>query len=82
MVTEDGYILEMHRIPHGRQQEHRDARIYRTPILLQHGLAGSSADWVLTGPDKALGAHLNYINNNLINPYNFIYHKNFFVNNY
>ncbi|CAG5074853.1 Similar to Lip3: Lipase 3 (Drosophila melanogaster) [Cotesia congregata] len=54
VVTEDGYILEMHRIPFGRYEDRRSARLSKNPILLQHGLAGSSADWVLTGPGKAL----------------------------
>ncbi|KAG8040144.1 hypothetical protein G9C98_000714 [Cotesia typhae] len=54
VVTDDGYILEMHRIPFGRYEDKRSARFPRNSILLQHGLAGSSADWVLTGPEKAL----------------------------
>ncbi|XP_015184619.1 PREDICTED: uncharacterized protein LOC107070697 [Polistes dominula] len=43
--TEDGYLLTLHRIP-GKLKSH--------PILLQHGLLSSSADWVLTGPRKSL----------------------------
>ncbi|XP_063979668.1 lipase 3-like [Diachasmimorpha longicaudata] len=54
VVTDDGYILEMHRIPFGRFDNRRNHRSHRPPVLLQHGLGGSSADWVLTGPDKAL----------------------------
>ncbi|XP_053594558.1 uncharacterized protein LOC103571606 [Microplitis demolitor] len=57
VVTEDGYILEMHRIPYGRFENRRvlkSSRFNRSPVLLQHGLAGSSADWVLTGPGKSL----------------------------
>lgn len=43
--TEDGYILELHRI----------AAPGRRPIFLMHGMLDSSATWVLLGPDKALG---------------------------
>lgn len=46
MVTEDGYILTVHRIPSYAAQPH--------VVFLQHGLMSSSADWVLTGPDHAL----------------------------
>ena len=47
MVTADGYIIQIHRIlpkpgGHGR------------PVYLQHGLLGSSACWVTSGP-KSLG---------------------------
>lgn len=53
VVTEDGYILEMHRIPHGINNT--------TPILgprpvvyLQHCLFCSSSDWIMNTPDRAL----------------------------
>jgi len=49
--TEDGYILTMHRIPYGRGGARRADR---PPVLLQHGLLCSSADWVLSGPGEAL----------------------------
>lgn len=52
IVTEDGYILTMHRIPHTKNTT--DLRPYRKTVLLHHGLLGSSADWVMTGPNKAL----------------------------
>lgn len=44
-TTEDGYILTIHRIrgkPGSRS------------VFLQHGLLGSSADWVMAGREKAL----------------------------
>lgn len=44
--TEDGYLLTLHRIP-GKFKSH--------PVLVQHGLLSSSADWVLSGPKKSLG---------------------------
>nr|XP_012138725.1 PREDICTED: lipase 3-like [Megachile rotundata] len=43
--TKDGYILTMHRI---RGKPGAPA------IFLQHGLLGSSADWVILGKDKAI----------------------------
>ncbi|XP_053698633.1 lipase 1-like [Sabethes cyaneus] len=45
VVTEDGYILELHRIP-GKNGS--------LPVFLMHGLLCSSADWVLAGPKDAL----------------------------
>ncbi|CAK9833104.1 Gastric triacylglycerol lipase [Anthophora retusa] len=52
VVTEDGYILEIHRLPCGRNNCRWNAK---QPILILHGLAGSSADWILMGPDRSLG---------------------------
>nr|XP_012138723.1 PREDICTED: lipase 3-like isoform X2 [Megachile rotundata] len=45
VLTEDGYILTMHRIP---------GKPGSPAILLQHGVLGSSADWVILGKEKAL----------------------------
>lgn len=43
ITTEDGYILEIHRIPHGlRNSQEKNKPV----VLLQHGLLCSSADWV------------------------------------
>ncbi|KYM76202.1 Lysosomal acid lipase/cholesteryl ester hydrolase [Atta colombica] len=42
--TQDGYLLTLHRIPNNKYQ----------PVLLQHGLLCSSADWVIAGKDKGL----------------------------
>ncbi|GBP43579.1 Lipase 3 [Eumeta japonica] len=50
--TDDGYILEMHRIPHGREGAPLGGR---PAVLLMHGLLSSSADYVIIGPGKALG---------------------------
>ena len=51
ITTEDCYILEMHRIPHGKGM----TKATKPPILLVHGLLGSSADWVMGIPEKYLG---------------------------
>lgn len=47
--TEDGYLLKVHRILPTVQKDKKG------PVLLVHGLFGTSADYVLTGPDVALG---------------------------
>ncbi|XP_067203426.1 lipase 3-like isoform X2 [Linepithema humile] len=54
IITEDGYTLQLHRIPYGRNKNKKAQSETRSPILLVHGLVGSSADWVLTGPEKSL----------------------------
>ncbi|KAG6455069.1 lipase 1 [Manduca sexta] len=57
VVTEDGYILEMQRIPHGRDRNnHPDPR--KPVVLVMHGLCASAADWVLMGPGTALAYEL------------------------
>ncbi|CAG0892516.1 unnamed protein product [Cyprideis torosa] len=53
ITTEDGYILQLHRIPHGKNDLLDNGRV-RTPIFLQHGLLSSSSDWVITGEEKGL----------------------------
>merc|ERR1711936_716764 len=50
--TEDEYILALHRIPHGKDQ---DPSVKRPVIFVQHGLLCSSADWVIPYPEKGLG---------------------------
>ena len=54
VITKDGYILGMHRIPRGRQSNTSDSES-RPVVYIQHGLTSSSADWLVSGPDKALG---------------------------
>jgi hypothetical protein len=50
--TEEGYILELHRIPHGRLE----ATVTPRPaVLIHHAFLCSSFDWVVLGPDKSLG---------------------------
>lgn len=53
VVTGDGYILSLHRIPVYSQGSHK-----RPPVFLQHGLLSSSADWVVTGPGHGLAFQL------------------------
>ncbi|XP_055596400.1 lipase 3-like [Uranotaenia lowii] len=49
--TEDGYLLEMHRVS-GNSRAAADPN--RPPVFLMHGLLASSADFVLVGPSHAL----------------------------
>nr|XP_026487533.1 lipase 3-like [Vanessa tameamea] len=49
--TDDKYVLELHRIPFGKQNCSQEIR---PVVFLQHGLLSSSAEWVLMGPGKGL----------------------------
>jgi len=51
VTTEDGYILELHRIPHGIAGP---GEAERPVVLLNHCLLCSSADYVMNVPEKAL----------------------------
>jgi len=53
VTTEDCYILEMHRIPHGKDNAGDNQT--RPVVYLQHGLLCSSADWVMGSSDNSLG---------------------------
>jgi len=61
VTTEDGYILEVHRIPYGRQGrgngngKQKRKHKARPVVFLQHGLLCSSSDWIINPTDKALG---------------------------
>ncbi|KAK4880454.1 hypothetical protein RN001_008600 [Aquatica leii] len=50
--TDDGYILETHRIPHGKNNQNNALRI---PVLLVPGVVCGSADWVNMGATNSLG---------------------------
>ena len=52
VVTEDGYILTMHRIPFTKSSPQTDER---PAVYIQHGLTSSSGDWLVAGPKKSLG---------------------------
>lgn len=49
VLTEDGYLLTLHRIPGCKNGTRKG-----TPIFPQHGLLGSSADWLING-NNSLG---------------------------
>lgn len=55
--TEDGYLLTLHRIPGNETDPTPDGKPI---VLLQHGILGSSADWVMLGPNYSLGTTNRY----------------------
>ena len=55
VTTEDGYILGVHRIPHGRNEDQTVKVEPKQSIFLGHGLTSSSASYSWGPPDKSLG---------------------------
>jgi pimeloyl-ACP methyl ester carboxylesterase len=53
VLTNDGYILGVFRISHGRNAS--SSATPGRPVLLQHGLLDSSTTWVMNFPDQSLG---------------------------
>ena len=53
MITDDGYILEVHRIEHGKANAGDE--FFRPVVFLQHDFLGSSADFVIQHHSKSLG---------------------------
>ncbi|KAK8761909.1 hypothetical protein V5799_026824 [Amblyomma americanum] len=53
VMTSDGYFIEMHRIPHGREK--CKGPCHKQPILLMSGLLGDSSNYVLDFPKQSLG---------------------------
>jgi len=51
VTTEDGYILQLHRIPYGRECGPAEGK---KVIWLQHGLLCDSSNYVVAGPEKSL----------------------------
>ena len=52
VITRDGYILGVFRIPHGRNSSTMKPG---RPVLLQHGLLDSATTWVVNFPNQSLG---------------------------
>ena len=55
VVTEDGYILEMKRIPGSPKCHHHDGPSGKKPVLLQHGMFSSDHVYLLNSNENALG---------------------------
>ncbi len=54
VTTKDGFILQVHRIPHGRKAGSGE-NTEKPVVFLQHGFLASSADWLMNTVEKALG---------------------------
>ena len=54
VVTSDGYILSVQRIPHGRNGKHK-TEMTKPVVYLQHGLIGSSTHFVLNPANSSVG---------------------------
>ncbi|CAB3240224.1 unnamed protein product [Arctia plantaginis] len=56
VTTSDGYILEMHRIPHGREAV--DSDVKRPVVFLMHGLMGASNQYIMLGANNSFAYNL------------------------
>jgi len=52
VITPDGYILGVFRIPYGRNSSSSKPG---KPVLLQHGLLDAGTSWVMNFPEQSLG---------------------------
>eukprot|EP00057_Strongylocentrotus_purpuratus_P024765 XP_011679239.1 PREDICTED: gastric triacylglycerol lipase-like [Strongylocentrotus purpuratus] len=52
--TEDGYLLGLFRIPHGRQNNSKNTGS-KPVVFLQHGLLAASTNWVENSASESLG---------------------------
>ncbi|XP_040067424.1 lipase member M-like [Ixodes scapularis] len=55
VITEDGYVLAIQRIPRGRVQDGNELSSSKTPVLFQHGFLGAASDYVINFPHQSLG---------------------------
>ena len=53
VTTADGYVLGIHRVPHGKGEE--GSNVAKQPVLLAHGMLSSSAQWIFGPPENSLG---------------------------
>lgn len=61
VLTSDGYLLEIHRIPHKKGSNATRG----PPVLFQHGFVCTSVIWVFQGPNKDLGLFLDFFTANM-----------------
>lgn len=51
ITTADGYVLKIHRVMSRKDVQ----RSKKHPVFLMHGFFSSSIDYLLSGPENALG---------------------------
>ena len=55
VTTDDGYILNLHRIPHGANEKSEDAKSLQRPVVfLGHALECSSSEYTFGPANKSL----------------------------
>ncbi|XP_046645897.1 lipase lipl-4-like [Daphnia pulicaria] len=55
VVTDDGYILELHRIPYGQRDGHsHNSTFQRRAVFLQHGMMGTDHFWLVGSTNSSL----------------------------
>ena len=54
VTTEDGYILQLHRIPNSIRRKVSQPSGQRKVVYLQHGMMSSDHIWIINPTDKAL----------------------------
>lgn len=52
VTTKDGFVLNIQRIPYGRNN---NSSLTRPVVFLQHGLLMDSTNWVLNSAENSLG---------------------------
>ena len=57
VTTEDGYINTLHRIIPRSGQRNITIKNNTKVVFLQHGLLGTSADYVMGCPERSLGKY-------------------------
>ncbi|CAN8017394.1 unnamed protein product, partial [Ixodes persulcatus] len=55
VITKDGYVLAIQRIPRGRSQNANKLPSSKTPVLFHHGFLGAASDYVINFPHQSLG---------------------------
>ncbi|KAJ8922165.1 hypothetical protein NQ315_004100 [Exocentrus adspersus] len=55
LVTDDGYILTLHRIPRGKDYNKSNNE---HPVLMVHGTCGGAENFIIAGPGKAISYYM------------------------